>query len=65
MPIKKRSTPAATAGTPLQELIKRHDQLASDAAWEGKQSIATRHEKIAAEYRTRLENGELYLKGTK
>lgn len=72
MPIKKRrNLPAKhsnrlpgdaykTPGVPLQDLVKKHDRLASDKAWEGNVLEADRHQALADQYRERIANGELW-----
>lgn len=72
MPIKKRTNiPKAEPtvnvwseynqpGRPIELLIKEHDRLASDAAWDGDNVRAKHHEDIANRFRERLAEGELY-----
>lgn len=74
MPIRKRTSipkqdrkpraqafdPYTTPGIPIENLIKKYDKEASDAAWEGDDKQAERSQKLANHYRERLADGELY-----
>lgn len=73
MPIRKRSIkppvqlvpkrqpdPYQPPGRALSELVKEHDQLASDAAWMGYTATCDHHTALANSYRKRMEDGELW-----
>lgn len=62
-PVKRSSVSRSDAHknlTPLSDLVKKYDRLASDAAWEDNPKEADRLQSIADGYRKRLEEGELY-----
>jgi hypothetical protein len=73
MPIKKRKNlpkaplqverntlVSSPPGPSLESLVKKHDQIASDAAWEGDNAKADFHQKQADNYRERLASGEIW-----
>lgn len=68
MPIIKRKNPPVQAakpddlGTPVEDLIKEYDKLASDAEWNGNHGEAIECAKIAGEYRELLAKGVYYIK---
>lgn len=60
LPASKNFLTSKPPGPSLESLVREHDKLASDAAWEGDFAKADYHQEQADSYRQRLANGEIW-----